>query len=118
MCQLKCTLQCQKFMEPATMMKYRELFWGEESAAPPTAKLRREKIQCELKKAWQKYAAMHRGHENTSPDDKDRTHFMFTIDDKAICEKAYVNILGLADTKGHKSKMWKHEVDKFFGNVI
>ena len=43
--------------------------------------------------------------------------FLFLINSQEACEKAFVNILGLADTNGHKSKTWNHERSKFLGDA-
>ena len=35
-----------------------------------------------------------------------------------MCEKSFVNLLGLADNNGFKLKTWNNEVDIFLGEYI
>jgi hypothetical protein len=92
---------------------HREKFWG---GKPPTAKVRREKIGRILKEAREEYfkrLESQGGAVKTNAKRED--NLLFVIDKEEVCEKAYVNILGLASSKGDKSKMWNDEVSKFFG---
>ena len=101
-------------MQFSTLVKYRESFWGEEGTNAPNAATRRRRIAKEIAKARNQYVERVELY-GRSDHDKHRDNLLFQIDGEDVCEKAFVNILGLADSKGQKSKIWSHEVAKFFG---
>lgn len=67
----------------------------------------------EFCKAREQYTArLERGY---APSPAKDGSFLFLINSQEVCEKAFVNILGVSDTNGHKSKTWNHERLKFLG---
>ena len=44
--------------------------------------------------------------------------FVFLANGVEMCEKSFVNLLGLADSNGFKLKTWNNEVDIFLGEYI
>lgn len=40
---------------------------------------------------------------------------IFLADDREVCEKSYVNMLGVATVEGYKSKVWKGVVENCAG---
>ena len=114
MCQAKCKLKCHRFMQFDVLLKFRESFWGEMGTKAPNAATKRLRIAKEIATARRQYTDHVELHGRSEVDDS-KNNLLFMIDGEAICEKAFVNILGLADSNGQKSKMWNHEVSKFFG---
>ena len=96
-------------MNVSHLAAYRHNFWS----TGPSAKERREKIHQELQKANSKYLQLLASGLLAGEDHK--TPFVFMANGKAVCEKAFVNILALADNKGNKSKTWTDEVAIFLG---
>lgn len=111
---MKCGKKCTKFMELDHMLKCRKEFWGDLKSKPPNAKTRRQRIAKELRKARDQYQARVE-RIGKAEGDKVSNNLLFQIDGEEVCEKAFINVLGLADRNGQKSKMWNHEIAKFFG---
>ena len=97
----------------STLLKYRERFWGT-GASVVTGSMRRERIKKELQRARQQYLDKLQ-RVGVVDKRKNDNNFTFTVNKNEVCEKAFVNVLGIADLNGHKSKMWNHEVQKFKG---
>lgn len=116
MCQAKCKLKCERFMQFDVLLKHRESFWGDIASKAPNAKTRRQRIAKEIDVARNQYVErIERG--GLFASDKPRDNLLFKVDGEEVCEKAFVTILGLADSNGQKSKMWTHEAEKYFGKT-
>lgn len=44
--------------------------------------------------------------------------FVFLANGVEMCEKSFVNLLGLADSNGYKLKTWNNEVDIYLGEYM
>lgn len=84
-------------------------FWGKR----PRGSARREKIQQALRDASKVFQT--RLSLKQIDASKYSRPFVFLANDVEMCEKAYVNLLGLADSNGYKLKTWINEVDIFLG---
>jgi len=87
----------------STAVEFRKRVWGKH----PSAKQRRKIIQHELREAnieFNKEVLLGTLHQSECS-----TPFVFLVHGKSMCEKSYVNLLGLADNKGYKSKIWNDE---------
>jgi hypothetical protein len=99
-------------MDIFSLGRFRSNFWGD----VPNAKDRREKIQNELAKARAEYDKRLAVGSIVLQDYK--TPLVFSVNGNIVCEKAFVNILGIADRLGNKSKTWIDEVDIFLGKCL
>lgn len=91
----------------------RTKFWGDR----PTRKERREKIKDALREARRKYLL------NASLEGEvDQAQFpgqlCFVVGGVQVCEKAFANILGMADTNGFKNKAWVSEAKAFMESSL
>lgn len=109
-CQKDCTnKKCFLSQTIETVKNFRIQFWG----TRPRASSRREKIQKALHDAsvaFQTRLAL-----KQIDAAKYRRPFVFLVNDEEMCEKSYVNLLGMADNNGYKLKTWNNEVDIFLG---
>lgn len=91
------------------LQQHRKEFWGSE----PSARERRAKMQNALQAAREEYdEKVYRG--DINPTDYKKKLF-FKMGDVELCEKAFVNLLGLATVTGFKTRVWREEVDIFLG---
>lgn len=96
-------------MDMNLLLEYRRDFWGD---TVPSARDKRAKLQDLLTTANRKYVKLLSRNE-IEPNQE--APFAFVVGGKRFCEKAFVNLLGLADATGHKSKAWRKAVGKFTG---
>ena len=94
-----------------TLCAYREKIW----MSRPKPEARRKLIQNELKTAHQEFlmrlnSGGIKGSEYSEP-------FYFKINSKEVCEKAFTNVLGLADKAGNIFIPWKEESAIFQGKI-
>ena len=82
-----------------------------------TGSVRREHIANELQRARHQYLDKLQ-RVGVADKRKNDNNFTFIVNGKEVCEKAFVNVIGIADLNGHKSKMWNHEVIKFSDKQI
>ena len=94
----------------STLFELREDFWSK----IPNGRQRREKIYKALVTARKEFNNRLCNNEIRASDFPDR--LCYVLDGRYVCEKAYVNMLGCANAKGEKPKMWD-EVKKSFAGV-
>jgi hypothetical protein len=98
-------------MDMNLLKEYRDNFWGD-NVNTLSSNDKRDKIHSELEVANREYFRLLGRGEIEQNDD---TPFAFVAGGRRFCEKAYVNLLGLADNTGHKGKTWRKVVKKFTG---
>lgn len=112
----KCKNNCSETTTTNAQLIYdlRKSFWKGE----PTPSERRSMMQILLKSA-------HTAYLNLRPEERmqhdscfGQEPFVFVINGKEVCHKAYVNMLGLADFKGHKTPTWQDEVSICLGKFF
>jgi hypothetical protein len=109
-CELMCKKKnCMDSVGVVTLGGFRRDFWG----SVPTGADRRVKIQHALSVANKNFNHLLQLGAISATDYK--RPFLFRVGETEVCEKAFVNLLGLADIKGHKPKTWLEEVSIFFG---
>ncbi len=104
---------CFKHIALDTIFAHRLRFWGRTVL---NARERRDKIRDELQIAHNEYNK--RCSENKLKVDSGKSPFIFMAGGKQFCEKAYVNLLGIANYEGFKTKTWNAEVKIFLGKVL
>jgi hypothetical protein len=92
------------------LLDFRLAFWGKKA---PSSKEKRAKIREALKRASDEYNNLLPTKNIMIQDYK--TPFAYRAFGKLVCEKAFVNMLGMADLKGNKGKMWKNEMAIYLG---
>ena len=92
-------------------MQYRRRFWKSE----PNASERRANIIAELTRASTDYAAMLKA--GAIKEGEFESPFVYRVNNKVVCEKAFVNVIGMADINGFKLKTWIHEEAIFTGKL-
>lgn len=78
-----------------------------------TSTKRRQNIRDELAKARGLYLEKIKRGDSKGVVRNGDLQFVFIVEGREVCEKAYVNLLGLADAKGHRTKMWCCQRDNF-----
>ena len=110
-CQSNCkNKDCLKNLTLRGMVKKRSAFWSKK----PNREQRRAKIETILKEARQAYLDL--SAKGTIDPCQHPNKLVFFIDGSVVCEKAYVNMLGLANDKGAISKVWKDQARLVTGN--
>ena len=97
-------------MDVRHLLDFRLAFWGKKA---PSSKEKRAKIREALKRASDEYNNLLATKDITIQDYK--TPFAYRASGNLVCEKAFVNMLGMADSKGNKGKMWKNEMAIYLG---
>jgi hypothetical protein len=97
-----------------SVYEFRKQFWGDK----PGPHERRALIQSELIKANKEYLKRLYSGDIIIEKNKDVRPFIFLVGEKEVCEKAFVNLLGIANFQGYKTKVWNDEVDIFQGNCF
>jgi hypothetical protein len=96
-------------MDMNLLLEYRRDFWGNGTLS---AKDKRAKLHDVLTTASREYVKLLSINE-IEPNLE--APFAFVAGGKRFCEKAFVNLLGLADSTGYKSKAWNQAVQRFKG---
>jgi hypothetical protein len=110
---MECKRNCREnLLNINILLPFRERFWGDN----PKPSTRREKIRRELSLANIEYTERLRYQLEVKSQYK--KPFVFHVDGKEVCEKAFVNILGIADFNGQKTRLWNGEVSSFLGNSL
>ena len=92
-----------------TIARLRHQFWGK----VPNREERRAKIETLLLEARRQYNE--RSQRKEIDPSKYSNWLCFVVDGQVVCEKAFVNMLGLADNRGAVSKVWRDEVRALTG---
>ena len=107
-CQRECKIKdCLDTLRFDAMVDCRTKFWND----TPTAKLRRQRIRNILREAREEFDT--RCQEKTIDPSDFPNSFVFLLEGKIICEKAFVNLIGLANCDGEKTRPWINEVRNF-----
>ena len=109
-CERGCDRKCMDFVTMKNFAEYRIKFWGNH----PTGEDRRNKINIALQTARDEY--VRRGRATSK--DQEESGFVFIVGGKDVCEKAFANLLGLADLNGSKGRMWYDCLKIFNGEKV
>ena len=94
-----------------TLYNKRYHFWSKE----PTGEQRRAKIETILKEARKEF--IERSANGGIDPRQHRNKMVFLLDGEIVCEKAYANMLGLANDNGAVSKVWRDEAKILSGKL-
>lgn len=112
MCQTGCDRKCLSQLRYVDILALRKEFWASE----PSASERRTRIHTALVKA--RAACLQKITLKEIDPDHYPDHLLFMVGDIEVCQKTFVNALGLQTSAGFKSRTWKDEVDIFIGKFM
>ena len=95
-----------------SIQEFRRNFWGD----TPTAMERRAKVASALHKARGAYV-LKSSLEPLIPEDYP-DQLLFKAEGKHVCQKYFVNLVGMSDSKGYRNKVWLDEVKKFVSGAV
>lgn len=94
------------------VMHLRQEFWASE----PSASERRTRMHAAVSIAREQYMVAVTK-KKIDPDDYP-DNLLFMAGEVEVCEKSFVNALGLNSSTGYKSKTWRDVVDIFTGQSV
>lgn len=95
-----------------TIAQFRIDFWG----SNPSRDAKRHKIQHAIRAAADEFNRRLE-HKRIIDVNAYKQPLVFVANGDEMCEKSYVNLLGLGDSTGFKIKLWNEEISNYFGKL-